>query len=76
MQTRVEKISRANGDPDSVFDEDNTEKAKAMKELDEKLVESEAELDKITNEISLIEDEMNLTMGEIMKLGTETLGLE
>jgi len=47
-----------------------------MKELDEKLVESEAELDKITNEISLIEDEMNLTMGEIMKLGTETLGLE
>ena len=51
MQTRVEKIQRANGDPDSIFDEDKTEKAKAMKELDEKLIENEAELNKIIGEI-------------------------
>jgi hypothetical protein len=50
MQTRVEKIRRTE-DPDSFFDEDNTHKAKAMRELEEKLQESEADLERISSEI-------------------------
>ena len=75
MQTRLEKIQR-NGDPDSFFDEDNTHKAKAMKELDQQLADSEQELAKITGEISLIEDEMEEAMQEIMRLGIDTLHLD
>lgn len=47
-----------------------------MRELEEKLLESEQDLQKISEEIGSIENEMEMVMKEIMSLGVNTLGLK